>query len=111
MGGRRRRRCRRRAEQDVLLGLHPRLRLTPDDDRLREELTGFLAVHGSLSVHDWLDPTASDEDAYSLFIRRSVALGWSDSAVSSPPQGRTWTVVDAGQDWTGATRGACAGGR
>lgn len=66
----------------------------------REELTAFLAVRGSMHVHDWVDPTASDEDAYSLFTRRSVAMGWSDSAMSSTSGGRTWTVVDAGQDWS-----------
>ncbi len=62
----------------------------------------FLGIHGEFDVHDWIDAASLDDDAYSLFTRRSAALAWSD-ATWSEPDPRVWTVLEAGQDWFGRT--------
>jgi hypothetical protein len=53
-------------------------------------------IYGSLTLHEWIDPTLFEEDSYSLFAARAGALGWSQRA-----QGPYWGMNDAGQSWTG----------
>ncbi len=61
--------------------------------------TIFVGVYGTLRVHPWIDPGRMEEDAYSLFVSRAVAMGWT----STGPNGLgpvLWGMHDAGQDWT-----------
>lgn len=78
--------------------------------------TVFVGVYGALQVHTWLHGTQLDEDAYSLFVARSTAMGWPCVEVSpstsmglSPDASQQteasgvalWGMNDADQDWGG----------
>jgi len=38
--------------------------------------TMYAVLHGELELHPWWDPATASEDAYSLFYKRSSAMGW-----------------------------------
>ncbi|MGL5824400.1 MAG: hypothetical protein ACRCYU_06125, partial [Nocardioides sp.] len=50
--------------------------------------TMFVALYGKLTLHPWLDPVA-DQDAYSLFYQRSLAMGWLIEQARGPGLGST----------------------
>ncbi|PJE99512.1 hypothetical protein CUT44_03055 [Streptomyces carminius] len=67
--------------------------------------TMFAALYGDLVPHDWLGPEP-ENDAYSLFYHRSLAMGWLDDVGTvvggGAPGGRAagaeglWAMNDAG---------------
>lgn len=59
-----------------------------------DSATVFCAVYGEIDVHPWIDPAAAEEDAYSLFVARSVALGW-----WTQPGTERWAMNDAAGAW------------
>jgi hypothetical protein len=71
--------------------------------------TMFAALYGELAPHPWRDPGA-DQDAYSLFYNRSLAMGWLDDiggvvrktawGIEEREVGAAglWGMNDAGQD-------------
>lgn len=61
--------------------------------------TMFAALYGELVPHAWRDPD-SEYDAYFLFHRRSLAMGWLDDG-----SGGLWAMNDAGWDHPHATAG------
>lgn len=71
-------------------------------------------MYGALDVHSWLQGAQLHEDAYSLFVARSTAMGWpcvevapSSSKGSTPDAphqtgasgAALWGMNDAGQNW------------
>lgn len=67
--------------------------------------TMFAAIHGELATHKWRDAN-SESDAYSLFLQRSLAMGWHDGAemvdtgnglqCQDVGAGGLWAMNDAG---------------
>jgi hypothetical protein len=55
----------------------------------------FAALHGELTWHPWFDPATAVEDAYSLFYKRSMAMGWLRDAAEGSTGG-VWGMNDAG---------------
>ncbi|GAB3660025.1 hypothetical protein GCM10027589_21470 [Actinocorallia lasiicapitis] len=62
----------------------------------------FAALHGEFVPHGWRDAAAT-EDAYSLFYKRSLALGWLTDARHGASAGY-WAMNDAGQGADSASR-------
>lgn len=59
--------------------------------------TMFVALHGELEFHPWWDPATASEDAYSLFHKRSEAMGWLTTGLEGTPAG-FWGMNDAALD-------------
>ena len=62
----------------------------------------FAALYGELVAHPWR-PVGSEHDAYQLFHRRSLAMGWLDVEPAVPG---LWGMNDAGWDHPLAAPGA-----
>ncbi|ROO87732.1 hypothetical protein EDD29_5367 [Actinocorallia herbida] len=56
--------------------------------------TLFAALHGELVPHGWRDPAEASEDAYSLFSKRSLAMGWLTEAREGAAK-MSWWMNDA----------------
>lgn len=59
--------------------------------------TMFVALYGNLIPHEWRG-SVPDQDAYSLFVQRASAMGW------SLEHGGLWQMNDAGWDHLRAPR-------
>lgn len=60
--------------------------------------TAMVGLYGTMRRHQWIDEDSMTHDAYSLFVARSSAMGWS----SAGPGGLIadlWGMNDAGQEW------------
>lgn len=69
--------------------------------------TIVVGVYGSFQVHPWLQG-GHEEDAYSLFVSRSTALGWA-TVEGSPSESGLWAMNEASQEWSiGETNGLVA---
>ncbi|MFF7725758.1 hypothetical protein [Streptomyces sp. NPDC008001] len=75
--------------------------------------TMFAALHGELVAHAWSDPGV-EHDAYSLFLQRSLALGWlDDRSAGGGSEDRLrrapglWAMNDAG--WNDPSKVSGAG--
>ena len=58
--------------------------------------TVFVGVYGSFHTYPWIDPEQPASDAYSVFLARAVAMGWSSPGADGSA---LWGMNDAGQDW------------
>lgn len=71
--------------------------------------TMFAALYGELVPHAWRDPDP-EQDAYSLFYQRSLAMGWLDDSNGSEAHtlgaAGLWSMNDAGWDHPLAAAGA-----
>ncbi len=61
--------------------------------------TALLALHGSIRPRPWLATTDHDQDAYSLFHSRAIAMGWTPSP-SGSGGGGLWGMNEADQLWS-----------
>ncbi|MFE1319412.1 hypothetical protein [Kitasatospora phosalacinea] len=66
--------------------------------------TMFAALYGGFVPHPW-DGPESEHDAYQLFHRRSLAMGWLDERAGGGGPG-LWAMNDAGRGHSLAARGA-----
>lgn len=60
--------------------------------------SAMVGLYGTIRRYPWIDEDSMADDAYSLFVARALAMGWS----SAGPAGLTtdlWGMNDAGQEW------------
>lgn len=69
--------------------------------------TVLAALFGDLVMHPWRSSERSESDAYSLFVARSIAMGWLTKAGDGATSG-LWGMNDAGQDAEMAGPHSCA---
>lgn len=60
----------------------------------------FAGVYGSIQLHRGAPSAPDGQDAYSVFMSRSVSLGWGSTGSNALTGSTLWGLNDAGQDWS-----------